>query len=133
MNFIIDLDKLEIPVIIPEFIIISDKELHSKLAIMYNMSQHQYADNFKIIEKIGRGGFASVYKVANNFDDNFYALKKIKIAVKETSNVHDEIAKVVKEAVTLSALNHPNIVRYYGSWTDVKTSTRNFDSRSPNK
>lgn len=86
---------------------------------MLNLKGHE--ENFEIIEKIGRGGFSSVYRVANRFDDNEYALKKIKIAIKNGENIEDELFRVMKEAKTLSKLNHPNIVRYYGSWISEKT------------
>ena len=82
-----------------------------------------YEDNFNILGKIGRGGFASVYKVKNILDDNEYALKKIKVQL-EGKNESEEIGRVIKEAKTLSCLSHPNIVRYYGSWTHTEISRK---------
>lgn len=81
-----------------------------------------YEQNFDIRNKIGRGGFSSVYKVLNKMDDNFYALKKIKVDIKQDKEGSQELVRVMKEAKTLSSLDHPNIVRYYGSWISENRS-----------
>lgn len=100
---------------------------------MLALSERKYSDYFNIEKKIGRGGFASVYKVTNKLDDMSYALKKIKIITKEDTNSSEEIDKVLKEAKTLSTLNHPNIVRYYGSWTETKKNNNGMiDTESEN-
>lgn len=81
---------------------------------MINFNQHE--QNFKVIDKVGNGGYGSVYKVVNRLDERVYAIKKIKIETPDHKNEEEETLKVLKECRTLSLLNHENILRYYGSW-----------------
>lgn len=39
---------------------------------MYNVSEH-----YKILEKVGRGTYGTVYKVRGLKDNKFYAIKKL--------------------------------------------------------
>ena len=91
-----------------------------------------YEGNFEILEKIGRGGFSSVYKVKSRMDDNRYAMKKIKVNVSKDSEAEREILRVLKEAKTLSKLEHPNIVRYFGSWVSEQ-QVDNFSFIKPSR
>ena len=91
-----------------------------------------YEGNFEILEKIGRGGFSSVYKVKSRMDDNRYAMKKIKVNVSKDSEAEREILRVLKEAKTLSKLEHPNIVRYFGSWVSEQ-KVDNFSFIKPSR
>jgi translation initiation factor 2-alpha kinase 1 len=82
--------------------------------------EKRYGKDFEELEKIGRGGYASVYRVRNRFDDNLYAVKKIRLRVKDIrTNFEEEIAKVLREAKYLAQLNHPNVIRYYNCWIET--------------
>ena len=95
---------------------------------MINFKQHE--DNFEVIEKVGNGGYGSVYKVKNKLDSRTYALKKIKLE-NDYAEHDEETQKVLKECRTLSLLDHPNILRYYGSWLFYGKSRVHGDLDSP--
>ena len=74
----------------------------------------RYKDDFIEIEKLGKGGFGSVFKSYNKLDQKLYAVKKIPIKnlKEEKSNFY------LNEARFLSSLNHKNVVRYYTTWIE---------------
>ena len=58
----------------------------------------------------------------NNFDENFYALKKVKLRIKNLKgNVDEELDRVLNESKFLARVNHQNVLRYYNSWFEVTT------------
>ncbi|XP_059928980.1 interferon-induced, double-stranded RNA-activated protein kinase-like [Gadus macrocephalus] len=61
-------------------------------------------DNF---ECIGQGGYGHVHKARMKHLDTYYAVKMV---------LNEENA--LREAKILAKLQHPNIVRYYTSWTE---------------
>ena len=65
--------------------------------------------NYKVIKKLGSGGFGSVHLI--DINDKSYALKVIKDIDKENIN------KCKEEANILSSLNSEYIVKYYDSCT----------------
>ena len=73
-------------------------------------------DDFENFEKIGRGGFASVYKCIHKIDKKPYALKKIKIESENDQHKLEKVSKIYSEVKQLSSLEHENIVRYFGCW-----------------
>lgn len=102
---------------------------------MISFSQHE--QNFEVIEKVGNGGYGSVYKVVNKLDERVYAIKKIKIEAPDHRKEEEETLKVLKECRTLSLLDHVNILRYYGSWIHSvsrpeinRMSVQSYESRS---
>lgn len=82
--------------------------------------------DFEVLEKIGRGGFASVYKVRNVVDNEEYAIKKISIKInnKTTKNIQKEIASVLKEIRCLAQMKNENVVSYNQSWIEVILNVR---------
>ena len=62
--------------------------------------------NFDVMERIGKGSFAKVYKVRRKVDNQIYALKKVnlgKMKKKEKENALNEIR-------ILASVKHPNII-----------------------
>lgn len=79
--------------------------------------------NFINSEIIGKGGFGCVYKVKNVLDDQYYAVKKVKLSKSTSVNILNEIRILAK-------LDHENIVRYYHSWIDSDMFDSLSDSES---
>ena len=79
----------------------------------------RFKTDFTIIKKLGQGGEGAVYKVRNNWDKVFYAIKIIKLKI-NTKNEHDEITENMKKEVNfLSRYSKcPYIVRYYQTWLE---------------
>ena len=64
-------------------------------------------DRYEILEKIGEGGMAVVYKARCNKLNRFVAVKILK---KEFSNNDEIVGKFTREATAIAALSDPNIV-----------------------
>lgn len=98
--------------------------LFSLQKLAMNVSHKRWKKEFTEHEEIGKGGFASVFKVKNNFDENFYALKKVKLHVKNLKgNVDEELDRVLNESKFLARVNHQNVLRYYNSWFEATTKS----------
>ena len=61
----------------------------------------------KIIEKVGEGGFGSVYKA---HDQNLQRTVAVKVMLPSLTTNVEFVQKFLREAVTAAQLNHPNIV-----------------------
>jgi translation initiation factor 2-alpha kinase 3 len=70
---------------------------------------------------LGKGGFGQVFSVKNLVDDREYAIKRIVIRGKKLNLAGNKEKQqaLLMEARSLSKLNHPNIVRYYGAWVET--------------
>jgi serine/threonine protein kinase len=94
--------------------------LHKQLAksVLNNRWKHEFDQQ----EKIGQGGFASVYKARNVCDEHHYAVKKVKLRVKDIKGTMEEqLERVLNESKFLARVNHQNVLRYYNSWLEVST------------
>lgn len=69
-----------------------------------------FKGRYKIIEKIGQGGMACVYKAEDELLNRFVAIKVLK---PDLNNNEDFIEKFNKEAKAAAKLSHPNIVNVY--------------------
>ena len=69
------------------------------------------SSQYKIIEKIGEGGFGKIYKVLNEDTNQYYAIKEFSIKDEKEENTK----YIKKEADILSSFSSNNIVKYYGS------------------
>jgi serine/threonine protein kinase len=63
--------------------------------------------HFDILEKLGEGGMGAVYKARDHRLDRLVA---IKVLSEKAAAVPERQARLIQEAKTASALNHPNIV-----------------------
>jgi hypothetical protein len=82
--------------------------------------------NFEGFEKIGQGGFGSVFKAKHKIDDSMYAIKMIKLKVAQSQNLMEY--KEIKEVRTMMKLNHKNVVRYYTCWFQLQLLGINLES-----
>jgi len=94
--------------------------------------ESRWASEWEPVERLGKGGFGIVVKARNRLDGHFYAVKQLKCkSVRDTEEIWGEVRM-------LAQLNHPGIVRYFGSWseeeqqdsTDTDTSNAFTDPRS---
>ncbi|KAJ3450231.1 eukaryotic translation initiation factor 2-alpha kinase eif2-alpha kinase -related [Anaeramoeba flamelloides] len=76
------------------------------------LKQSWYSKNFEEIKYIGSGSFGSVVLVKSLMDLNYYAVKKIPLKLKD-------LFRSFREVRTLASIDHPNVLRYYGSWIDL--------------
>ncbi len=67
-----------------------------------------FANRFRILETIGRGGLGTVYKALDTHFQRLVALKVLRFSPDAESR-----QRFLKEADVLARLNHPNIVRVY--------------------
>lgn len=67
-------------------------------------------DRYKIIEKIGTGGMALVYKAHDNVLDRDVAIKVLREAFDNESSI---VSNFIKEARSSASLVHPNVVSVY--------------------
>jgi len=75
--------------------------------------------NYLIDDKtkvIGVGSFGKVFLSSNKHNPNF----KVAIKVLDKEKLHGNLDLVVKEIAALNKLDHPNIVKYFETYNDVK-------------
>lgn len=70
----------------------------------------QAIGKYRIIERLGRGGMAEVYK---GYDENLERFVAIKVMHPFLASEEDFIRRFRREAKAMAALNHPNIVKVY--------------------
>ncbi|KAJ1980320.1 hypothetical protein H4R35_001173 [Dimargaris xerosporica] len=88
-----------------------------------NLSSRYFSD-FLELEKLGKGGFGSVYRVKNRLDNKEYAIKKVVLVGKD-----NPLHKMLREITSLAQLEHPHIVRYYSSWLEVSDASAQSSSQ----
>ncbi|KAG0349101.1 Eukaryotic translation initiation factor 2-alpha kinase [Podila humilis] len=81
---------------------------------MFDNDPTRYKHDFVEICKLGKGGFASVFKARNKLDGIEYAIKKIRL--RHGGKVRYE--KIFREIKFLARLDHKNVIRYYSSWLE---------------
>lgn len=75
----------------------------------------EYIGPYRVLEKLGEGGFATVYLAHRKNEDETQ-----KVALK-VLNSRENYRRFQREAETVSRLNHPNIIRIYETGEDPKT------------
>jgi serine/threonine protein kinase len=68
------------------------------------------ANRYQVLEKVGQGGMAEVYKVWDRVRNSHLAMKALRPEFARNRVLLDTFQR---EAQTLSQLQHPNIIRYY--------------------
>ncbi|KAF9430876.1 Eukaryotic translation initiation factor 2-alpha kinase [Entomortierella beljakovae] len=81
---------------------------------MFDNDPTRYKHDVVEICKLGKGGFASVFKARNKLDAIEYAIKKIRL--RGSAKVRYE--KIFREIKFLARLDHKNVIRYYSSWLE---------------
>lgn len=74
--------------------------------------------DFKVMETIGKGSFASVYKVLRKSDNKIYALKRVKIAKMSKKEIEDAL----NEIRFLASIRHKNIVGFLHAFLENNDS-----------
>ena len=67
----------------------------------------QVISECKVLEKVGEGGFGTVYKA---IDQNLQRPVALKVMLRSLTSNQEFVQKFIREAVTAAQLNHPNIV-----------------------
>lgn len=79
------------------------------------------SDRYESREQIGKGGLGAVYKAWDKQLHREVALKRVLMPGEATQEeIQESGQKLIAEAQTLSALNHPNIVTVFDVGTDEK-------------
>jgi NIMA (never in mitosis gene a)-related kinase len=77
---------------------------------------------FEVLDKLGKGAFASVYKVRRKKDSQIYAMKRVNFGTMKTK----EKDNALNEVRILASVQHPNIIGYKESFYDDQTKTLNI-------
>mmetsp|Transcript_15926 Transcript_15926/g.21063 ORF Transcript_15926/g.21063 Transcript_15926/m.21063 type:complete len:476 (+) Transcript_15926:24-1451(+) len=71
-------------------------------------------NDFRVLQPLGQGSFASVFKVVRKSDEQVYAMKRVNISKMSKKEVSDTL----NEIRFLASLRHHNIVAYFESFLD---------------
>lgn len=105
------------------YIVHSDKKFELSLDCLFskktkNLEKWPIIKNYKILSFLGRGGFAEVYKAFDLQNLHYVAIKIHHINEKWNSSTKESyIKKTSRENKVFSTLDHPNIVKYYDSFS----------------
>ena len=73
----------------------------------------RYLTDYEPMQCLGAGGFGVVVESKNKLDENHYAVKRVRLPVREEAK-----KRVMREVKCLAKLDHRNIVRYYSTWLE---------------
>ncbi|KAG0052342.1 hypothetical protein BGZ83_002735 [Gryganskiella cystojenkinii] len=80
---------------------------------MFDHDDTRYKHDFIEICKLGKGGFASVFKARDKLDGIEYAIKKVRLRGNKV-----RFEKIFREIKFLARLEHKNVIRYHSSWLE---------------
>ena len=86
-----------------------EKNLEINTQLIVNCNNKNPRDEYKIIKKLGKGGFGTVWKVKNIQTNLFRAMKKIPKLRNNVNNINE----ILNEVEILKNLDHPNIVKIF--------------------
>ena len=96
----------------------NSKSNYSQKVLIKNLItriESKLEDNYKILSKLGKGGFGSVYKVQSYKTSKICAMKVVRI---QCIKLQDDEQKFLKEIEILCKLEHPNIIKIYEYFID---------------
>ena len=73
----------------------------------------QTLGHYKILEKLGAGGMGEVYRAEDSTLKRKVALK---VLPPDLAASQERLERFQREAETLAALDHPNIVKFYETY-----------------
>lgn len=77
---------------------------------------------YRLVREAGRGGMAIVYEAVDTRDERTVAVKVLSLASEQRSEERQkQLARLRREALAISRLNHPNIVALYDFVIDEDT------------
>ena len=74
---------------------------------------------YNFLNLLGQGTFGEVYLVEDKSSKQNFVVKVIKKGT--TSSLEDQYIKYLEEVDNMSKLDHPNIVKIYHIFEDIKT------------
>lgn len=83
-------------------------------------SLHLLHQRYRIISRVGKGGFGAVYKAADTqFGNRAVALKEMSQSGLKPQNATKAVDAFKREAILLAGLTHPNLPRIYDHFMDA--------------
>ena len=86
-----------------------------KIKNLITKNETPMVNNYKILSKLGKGSFGSVYKVQNIYTEKIYAMKVIQ---KYDVTYQDGDQSFLKEIEILMKVEHPNIIKIFEYYED---------------
>ncbi len=87
----------------------SEKDLKVSAGLVVNCNSENPKDKYKILKKVGEGGYGTVWKVQHIKTGLIRAMKRIPKVRKKNVKVEE----IINEIETLKKLDHPNIVKIF--------------------
>ena len=106
-----------------EFEILTDKKgkehmVLNSMDLDENLSIGDKFEDFEILQPLGSGSFGSVIKVCSLINQRIYAMKILNLEDDEKLKLEVKKIYYQSEIELLKKLDHPNIVKYYKSFTE---------------
>ena len=102
-----------------ELSILANMSKDIKIKNLVTLINSKPEDNYKIINKLGKGSFGSVFKVKHKITGEIRAMKIIKnTSVDDRAGAYN--VKFLKEIQVLKELDHPNIIKIFEYYVDNK-------------
>uniref|UniRef100_A0A914CLN6 Protein kinase domain-containing protein n=1 Tax=Acrobeloides nanus TaxID=290746 RepID=A0A914CLN6_9BILA len=90
----------------------------------FTLGPSRYHQDFDEIECIGNGGFGEVFKARSKIDEQFYAIKKIRLRKVRCPNAFHKMINECRLHASLVA--YPHLLRYHNAWIECES----FNSES---